>query len=168
MQEEDFVYNLNDFVPRRPFYMAEVNDIIYIIFPPSSNTYVYMNISDFDTLSTITTQKTYSINNPQISYNAKGPSVVTSDEIYIDCQPVGESDNKKIIVTDNGKPALSTEFNLKTFFNNVFIQLILGSLVFVIFIIIVNKLLDAMSSKNTTATITSALKNRFKSGLNNR
>ena len=163
MQEQDFVYNLNDFVPRKPFYMAEVNNVNYIIFPPSSNTYVYINISDFETLSTITTQKTYSITtNPQISYNAKGPSLAKTDEIYIDCQPVGESDNKKTIVTDNGKPALSAAFNLKTFFSNVFIQLILGSLVFVLFIIIVNKFLDAMSSKNTTAVLKTAIKNRFK------
>ena len=164
MQEQDFVYNLNDFVPRKPFYMTVIFGANYIIFPPSSNTYVYINISDFDILSTITIIKTYPIlQNPKISYNARGPSLATSDEIYIDCQPVGESDNKKTVVTDNGKPALSAAFNLKTFFNNVIIQLILGSLVFVLFIIIVNKLLDAMSSKNSTATITAAVKNRVKS-----
>jgi hypothetical protein len=164
MQKEEFVYNLNDFIPRKPFYMAFVNNINYIIFPPSSNTYVYVNNSDFEILSTITTAKTYTpINpNPQISYNARGPSVAKSDEIYIDCQPVGESDNKKTVVTDNGKPALSAAFNLKTFFSNVFIQLILGSLVFVIFIMIVNKFLDAMSSKNTTEVLKTAVGKRFK------
>jgi hypothetical protein len=164
MQEQNFVYNLNDFVPRKPFYMTVVFGTNYIIFPPSSNTYVYINISDFDILFTITTQpKIYSIiKNSKISYNAKGPSLSKSDEIYIDCQPVGESDNKKTIVTDNGKPALSSEFNLKTFFSNMFIQLILGSLVFVIFIVIVNKFLDAMSTKNTTTVLKNAVKTRIK------
>jgi len=162
MQEQDFVYNLNDFVPRKPFYMSEVGGANYIIFPPSSNTYVYINISDFDILSTITTKPRYPIVNAQISYNAKGPSFAKTDEIYIDCRPVGESDNLKTVVTDNGKPALSADFNFKTFFSNVFIQLILGSLVFVIFIVIVNKFLDAMSSKNTTAVLKTAIKTRFK------
>jgi hypothetical protein len=162
MQEEDFVYNLNDFVPRKPFYMAVVNSVNYIIFPPSSDTYVYINTSDFDSLTTITTQTTYTPVNPQISYNAKGPTVSTSDEIYIDCQPVGESNDLTTVVNDNGKPALSSEFNLKNFFSNMFIQLILGSLVFVIFIVIVNKFLDAMSSKNTTTVLKTAAKNVFK------
>lgn len=162
MQVEDFEYNLNDFVPRKPFYMALVNSVNYIIFPPSSNTYIYINIPDFETLTTITTAKTYTSINPPISYNARGPSIAKSDEIYIDCQPVGESDNKKTVVTDNGKPALSAAFNLNTFFSNVFIQLILGSLVFVIFIVIINKFLDAMSSKNTTTALKTAIKNRFK------
>lgn len=161
IQEPEFVYNLNDFVPRKPFYMALVNNINYIIFPPSSNTYVYINISDFETLTTITTSKTYTTINPPISYNARGPSLAKTDEIYIDCQPVGESDNKKTIVTDNGKPALSAAFNLNTFFSNVFIQLILGSLVFVIFIVIINKFLDAMSSKTPTAVLKTAVKNSF-------
>lgn len=151
IQEQYFVYNLNDFVPRKPFYMAVVNNINYIIFPPSSNTYVYINISDFEILTTITTQQTYPSANPQISYNAKGPSLAKSDEIYIDCQPVGESDNKKTVVTDNGKPPLSASFNLKNLFSNVFIQLIIGSIVFVLFIVIINKFLDAMSSKNTSS-----------------
>ena len=162
MQEQDFEYNLNDFVPRNPFYMAFANNVNYIIFPPSSNTYVYINTLDFETLSTITTSKTYTSIKPQISYNAKGPSIAKSDDIYIDCQPVGESDNKKTIVTDNGKPAISAAFNLNTFFSNIFIQMILGSLVCVIFIVIINKFLDAMSSKNTTSALKTVIKNRFK------
>ena len=77
-----------------------------------------------------------------LSFNSQGPSVGDGDdEIYIDCQPVGASDESKTVVTDTGE-TLSSSVNVISLFQNIFIQIVIGSIVFVLFIWIVSKFLD--------------------------
>lgn len=154
----DVMYNLNSFVPKKPFYMYIASEPFtpclksntnYIVFPPTSETTIFMNKSDYDDILTkVIKQNTYAIktNKIVVSYNSKGPvTSKTDDQIYIDCQPVGQSESTKTVVTN--KSDLYSTFDSKSVLNNIFFQLILGAFVFVLFIMIVYKFLDIVKVK---------------------
>lgn len=157
----DLTYNLNSFVPRKPFYMYIASEPFtpclksntnYVVFPPTSETTVFINKTDYDNILTkVIKQNTYAIktNKIVVSYNSKGPvSGKTDDQIYIDCQPVGQSDTTKTVVSN--KPAISSALDTKSALNNMFVQLILGAFVFVLFIMIIYKFLDVVKVKRVS------------------
>jgi hypothetical protein len=163
----DLTYNLNSFIPKKPFYMytatapykpCYTQTFNYIVFPPSSDANIYMSQNKYDTiLKKVTIAHTYKVKpitnaaKNFLSYNSKGPLAINSDEIYIDCKPVGESDEKKTVVTNVGS-GLSIDVNAASVFNNIFIQIIIGSLIFVLFILIVSKFLGIAKVKRVVAT----------------
>ena len=66
---------------------------------------------------------------PKLFYNEKGPSMGNADgQIYIDCQPVGSSDDKVDILTDIGIGIGSYQMGDW----NSYIKLFLGSLIFIV------------------------------------
>lgn len=156
-------YNLNDFVPRKPFYTyvatepylpCSRKDNNYVVFTPSQG---YINITEatYKVLKDIITPQTYTIKTimdkaqNQLAYNAKGPVSMNSDsQIYIDCQPVGQSDDSEIVVNSTGTTDPITAANT---LNNPVVQFFLGSLIFIIFIMGIYKLLDAFKVTRAAA-----------------
>ena len=147
-------YNLNDFVPRKPFY-TYVATQPYLPCTTTNNNYVvfnttqgYINITDatYNVLTKLITKQTYTIKKitneakNQLAYNAKGPVTMGNDsQIYIDCQPVGQSDESEIVVNTTGTTNPITAANT---LNNPVVQFFLGSLIFIVFIMVIYKLLD--------------------------
>jgi carbonic anhydrase len=148
-------YNLNDFVPRKPFYTyvatqpyipCSTTNNNYVVFTPSQG---YINITDatYKVLTNVITKQTYTIKKITnetknlLAYNPKGPVTMSNDsQIYIDCQPVGQSDESEIVVNNIGTTNPITAANT---LSNPVVQLFLGSLIFIIFIMGIYKLLDA-------------------------
>jgi carbonic anhydrase len=145
-------FNLNDFVPKKPFFSYTAsepfqpcysNKTEYIVFTLSDA----ISISD-NTLKTI--QKIIAVNKydiktgPSLFYNEKGPSSSKDGgQIYIDCQPVGQSEEEKIIVTDFG----SSPISIPDLVNNKIFQAIAGSLFFVGIIYAAKVGLESVKSK---------------------
>ena len=77
---------------------------------------------------------------PNLFYNEKGPTSGGdgSGEIYIDCQPVGSSDESTEVITDMG----SSPYPISDWLNNPFIKLLLGSLLFIVILYFVKYLLN--------------------------
>jgi hypothetical protein len=68
---------------------------------------------------------------PNLFYNEKGPgSNLSNGEIYIDCQPVGESDETTQVVTNMGTDVYPETF--KDWLKYPLVQLLLGSLLFIL------------------------------------
>lgn len=162
----DLKYNLNSFIPKKPFYMytatepwspCSISICNYIVFNPSSETNIYIPLGHFNILNVINSH-TYTVKpitdavKTFLSFNPDGPSVINSDEIYIDCQPVGASDESKTVVTDTESAGLTTRINAASVFNNIFIQIVVGSLVFVLFILFVSKFLGIAQVKRIAVT----------------
>jgi hypothetical protein len=161
----DLKYNLNSFIPKNPFYMYNAtkpytpcSTIIcnYIVFAPSSETNIYIPTDYYNTLNVIkphayTVKPITAQAKNFLSFNSKGPDIITSDEIYIDCQPVGASDDSKTVVTNTGS-GLTSAVTAASVFNNIFIQIIVGSIIFVLFIWIVSKFLDIAKVKRVLPT----------------
>jgi carbonic anhydrase len=159
-------YNLNSFIPKKPFYMYNATEpwspcstqkCNYIVFAPSSETNIYIPSNYYNVLNVINSHK-YTVKlvtdaaKNFLSFNPDGPSIVNSDEIYIDCQPVGASDELKTVVTDSEYTGFSSDVNAASVLNNIFIQIIIGSIIFVLFILIVSKFLSIAQVKRITTT----------------
>jgi carbonic anhydrase len=127
-------FNLNDLVPKKPFFAYSATEPYQ---PCSTN----VNLLVYDSLTvsldimpdTLTKLQSIIQNNsydiktgPNLFYNEKGPNLGGGGDIYIDCQPVGESEETTEIITDMG----STSF--KDFFNNPYFKFILFMLLFII------------------------------------
>jgi carbonic anhydrase len=127
-------FNLNDLVPKKPFFAYSATEPYQ---PCSTN----VNLLVYDSLTvsldimpdTLTKLQSIIQNNsydiktgPNLFYNEKGPNLGGGGDIYIDCQPVGESEETTEIITDMG----STSF--KDFFKNSYLKFILFMLLFII------------------------------------
>lgn len=128
-------FNLNDLVPKKPFFAYSATEPYQ---PCSTN----VNLLVYDSLTvsldimpdTLTKLQSIIQNNsydiktgPKLFYNEKGPNVGGGGDIYIDCQPVGESDETTEIITDMG-----SAYTFKDFFNNPYFKFILVMLLFII------------------------------------
>jgi len=138
-------FTLNSFVPRQPYftysaiqpYQPCIGDVDLIVFSPQASN-CYISANTLKKLSSIISENPYKVKTgPQLFYNEKGPGVngLTSDDIYIDCQPVGVSSEEKMVVvssSDNGT------FSWNDFINNSIFQIIMGALLFIIIIFVFN------------------------------
>jgi hypothetical protein len=73
---------------------------------------------------------------PSLFYNEKGPNKGGAEggEIYIDCQPVGESEDTIDVINNTGNYGT---MNFSDWLKNPIVKLILGSLLFIIILFIV-------------------------------
>lgn len=129
-------FNLNDLVPKKPFFAYSATEPYQ---PCSTN----VNLLVYDSLTvsldimpdTLTKLQSIIQNNsydiktgPNLFYNEKGSNINSGGgDIYIDCQPVGESDETTEIITDMGSSS-----SFKDFFNNSYLKFILVMLLFII------------------------------------
>ena len=129
-------FNLNDLVPKKPFFSYSATEPYQ---PCSTN----VNLIVYDDLTvsldimpeTLTKLQSIIQNNgydiktgPNLFYNEKGPNTNSGGgDIYIDCQPVGESEETTEIITDMG-----STYTFKDFLNNPYLKFILFMLLFII------------------------------------
>ena len=142
-------FNISEFVPRKPFFSYSATEpyqpcsssVDYIVFSPLQGSLDIMP-ETLTKLQSIITSNPYDIKTgPNLFYNEKGPSINNAGygEIYIDCQPVGSSDETTEIVTDMGSSL--NQFTLNDLLKNPFVKLFLGTLLFILVLYVIKYLL---------------------------
>ena len=145
-------FNLNAFVPRKPFFSytatepyqpCSTTNVEYIVYP--SDSAIGLTERVLTALEKVITANSYDIKaSPGLFFNPKGPtSGAGSGEIYIDCQPVGESEEEKIIVTDSGSS--SGSMTTEELMQNKYFQMFLGCLIFLVIIYVVKLLVSSIN-----------------------
>jgi hypothetical protein len=150
-------YNLNLFIPQKPFFTytasepyqpcSGTNDFIVFL---SSDTTVYILEKSLTQLQTIIVNNSYDIKTgPNFFYNSKGAKKgsITGDEIYIDCQPVGKSDEEELI-NNNTSSDDSSSTTTSDIIKNPIVKIILGALVFAFLILLVNIIIGSIKMPN--------------------
>jgi|FLOH01.1.fsa_nt_gi hypothetical protein len=150
-------YNLNNIVPKKPFYSFSQGD---------RTDYIAFGIEQSITIDADTITKLNNIIKPisvtlsatdvgELFYNSKGPaSNATSDDIYIDCQPVNVSEETIQMSTENKLSEsykLNSNYDAKSTFikiyNNQWFQLFLLILAVVLFYYLIQYLLKLGDAK---------------------
>jgi carbonic anhydrase len=165
-------YNLTKLVPRKPFFSYSATEpyqpcsetVEYIVYAPINGALDIMP-DTLTKLQSIIKSNPYNIKTgPSLFFNEKGPSQGGEDsgEIYIDCQPVGASDENIDIITDTG-----TSFSYQDWSKNPLIKIFLGSLLFIIILYVVKNLLGIFKpTKNGTVEIvTNIMKGGYKNNI---
>jgi carbonic anhydrase len=153
-------FNLNALVPRKPFFSYTATEP-YQPCSTSKNEYIVFSLSDgsigitkdiLDKLHSIISANEYDIKKgASLFYNENGPTNADRDgQIYIDCQPVGQSEEEEIIVTDTGSSSFN--FNTGDIMNNKYFQMFLGSLIFIAIVYLVKIGLDSYGAKHGGST----------------
>ena len=152
-------FNLTAFVPRKPFFSYSATEpyqpcsasVEYIVFTPL-NASLDMMPESLEKLHSIISANPYDIKKgPLLFFNEKGPSQggAGGGEIYIDCQPVGESDETTDVVIDNGGGSMSFKDMIN---NNPLIKLFLGSLLFIVILFGIKYVLNMLQPTKTTGS----------------
>jgi carbonic anhydrase len=166
-------FNLNAVVPRKPFFSYTATEPYqpcstskheYIVFKTSDGS-IGITQDTLKKLQSIISVNAYDVKSgPGLFYNEKGPINADRDgQIYIDCQPVGQSEEEEIIVTDTGSSSFS--FSTGDIMNNKYFQMFLGSLIFVGIIYLINMGLESYSVKKGGANSVSSAANDMTSSL---
>lgn len=154
-------FSLNEIVPYKPFYSYTGPDtfyncsqtVDYIVFTPlASNISIVQgwlnNTQKIIIPSGITAKQTSS--SMPLFINENGPSKGNADEgIYIDCQPVGQSEETKDVVT-NTNSYNQSPVDLSDLLNSNWFQFIGISILMIIIILIVSSLFKAFGPKSVT------------------
>jgi carbonic anhydrase len=145
-------FNLDLLVPKKPFFSYSATEpyqpcsenVDYIVFGPLQGS-LDMMPETLTKLQSIILSNPYDIKKgPNLFYNDKGPSQggAGGGEIYIDCQPVGSSDESTEVVTDMGSsPYPST---ISEWLSNPVVKLFLGSLLFIVMLYVVKYALNML------------------------
>jgi carbonic anhydrase len=145
-------FNLDLLVPRKPFFSYSATEpyqpcsenVDYIVFGPLQGS-LDMMPETLTKLQSIILSNPYDVKKgPNLFYNDKGPSQggAGGGEIYIDCQPVGSSDESTEVVTDMGSsPYPST---ISEWLSNPVVKLFLGSLLFIVMLYVVKYALNML------------------------
>jgi len=131
-------YNLNSLVPKTPFYSYTATEpyqpcsekVNYIVYEN------YLDISQdvYDNLKKIILENYYTVKSGvSFFYNSKGPNSAVEDDIYIDCQPVGQSEETTDVVNDNSN-SLNYDFSLEDLKNNDLFKFLIAIIIFLIII----------------------------------
>lgn len=137
-------FNINMFVPKKPYfsYSATIpyqpcsQQVEYIVFLPEHGCPLSSN--SFTTLKNIISANTYTVKNGvPYFYNANGPNSNTgsyngNNDIYIDCQPVGQSEETTTVVTNTNVEPI----DINSIVNSPFFQIIVGILCAILVIVL--------------------------------
>jgi carbonic anhydrase len=139
-------YNLSSIVPKKPFFSYSATEpyqpcsssVEYIVFDPLQAS-LNMMPDTLKKLQSIITSNPYTIKKgPNLFYNEKGAGQgAAGNDIYIDCQPVGSSDETTEVVTDMGGATMS----FGDWLINPLVKLVLGSLLFIFILYAIKKFL---------------------------
>jgi carbonic anhydrase len=157
-------FNLDLLVPRKPFfsysatepYQPCTEDVDYIVYGPLQGSLDIMP-ETLTKLQSVILSNPYDIKTgPNLFYNEKGPSKgAGGGEIYIDCQPVGSSDDSIEVVTDTGSSPYPTTFG--DWLNNPVVKLLLGSLLFIVILYAVKYTLNILKPPKGGSAVESIL-----------
>ena len=162
-------YNLTSLVPKKPFFSYSATEpyqpcsssVEYIVYAPL-NASLDMMPETLTKLQSIILSNPYDIKTgPNLFFNEKGPGKgVLGDDIYIDCQPVGSSEDTTEVVTDTG----GGSDTLKDWLNNPMVKLFLGTLLFIIILYLVKYGLNLIKPLKGGATATASVAEVIKGG----
>ena len=164
-------FNLDAFVPKKPYFNYIANEpyqpcsteVDYVVYIPSSGP---IGISEdiLKLLQTIIRVNQYEIKTgPQLFYNEKGPSAGTgSDDIYIDCKPVGMSDEEINVVTGPVAPTSNILSIINSMINSPYFIMIFGTLLVIFLLYMINTVIG--SPKKSVDTVVSSVKDIVKKG----
>lgn len=146
-------FNLNLLVPKKPFFSYSATEpyqpcsekVDYIVFGLSLD----ITPVSLKKLQSIIKSNPYDIKTgPNLFYNEKGSTSrgrgAGSGDIYIDCQPVGSSDETTQIITDIGNNMDINSIKLGDWLNNPLVKLLLGSLLFITILFVIKYLLNML------------------------
>jgi carbonic anhydrase len=144
-------FNLSTIVPKKPFFSYSATEpyqpcyenVDYIVFDPLTAS-LDMMPETLTILQSIITSNPYDVKTgPELFYNEKGPSKggEYGDDIYIDCQPVGESAEMVDIVSTTGSGGSSS---YSDWLNNPLVKIALGSLLFIIILYVIKYALNML------------------------
>ena len=113
-------FNLQNLVPNKPFFTYSATEpyqpctatVEYIVFNESDGLDILEDT--LKQLQTIIAANAYDIKTgPKLYYNESGPKISSGDgQIYIDCQPVGQSEETEVVSTQ------PQSFDLNEFFKD--------------------------------------------------
>jgi carbonic anhydrase len=140
-------YNLSDLVPQKPYFSYTATEpyqpcstiVDYVVFAPL-NASLDITQETLDLFNTFITSNPYDVKTgTEFFYNEKGSNVSTGNgEIYIDCQPVGSSEETVNVVKNTDS---YYDFSVQDFLKNPVVKVILGSLLFIIILYLIKYLL---------------------------
>jgi len=134
-------YNLNSLIPKKPFYSykgtepyqpcsEKVNYIVY----DSIDGYLDIQEKVYDNLIKIIKENYYTVKEGnKFFYNSKGPNPASSDDIYIDCQPVGKSEDTINVFNDSSNTT-SNDYSFENLKNNEIFKFLIAIIIFLIII----------------------------------
>lgn len=152
-------YNLDEWIPRAPFYSYTGTEMFqpcaatvdYVVFDPSKTPLSVRN-TVLEAWRTIVESHPYSVAssnaNVPLFYNETGPNTTKgsgSDEIYIDCRPVGASEDTELQVTGGSGGSSEgsgwgwNKSKYPDWLKNPAVQVILASVAIFLFLVIVRK-----------------------------
>jgi hypothetical protein len=101
-------------------------------------------------LKKLITENVYDIKpSPGLFFNEKGPTNGPgSDQIYIDCQPVGQSEEEDIVITDSGSGSSADSITAENIMQNKYFQMLLGAILFIAIIYLVKFITDIWKPKD--------------------
>lgn len=139
-------FNLSSIIPRKPFFSYSAtepyqpcsNSVEYVVFSPLQAS-LDMMPDTLSTLQSIISSNPYDIKTgPKLFFNEKGVGKGSAgDDIYIDCQPVGNSEETTEVVNNGG-----TSMSFSDWLNNPIVKLLLGCLLFILILFGINKALN--------------------------
>lgn len=151
-------FSLNEIVPYKPFYSYTGPDtfyncsqtVDYIIFTPLASN-ISLETSSLNILQKILIPSGITSKQPSQSMplfiNENGPSKGNADEgIYIDCQPVGQSEETEDVVTNNNYD--QSPVDLSDLLNSNWFKFIGISILMIIIILIVSALFKTFGPKS--------------------
>jgi carbonic anhydrase len=140
-------YNLNSYVPKKPFFSySGTNPYLpcggnndFIVYEPL-NSDIFISSASLQNLKGIIKENAFIVSkNNLLYYNELGPEIGDgTDNIYIDCLPVGKSDEEVLVVDTPDSDTNYIPPTLNQILNNPYVQIILGSLLFVVLILFAN------------------------------
>lgn len=139
-------YNLSRIIPKKGFYtytatepyqpcIETVNFIVYDINDASLSITdeIYNKLKDIIKNNDVKTKENNSV---KFFYNSKGPNTISEDDIYIDCKPVGESDETTTIINETGSG--NYDYSWDSLKNNNAFQFFIGVLIFMVILAVIN------------------------------
>jgi carbonic anhydrase len=171
-------YNLTGLVPKKPFFSYSATEpyqpctgtVEYIVYAPLNGGLDIMP-DTLTKLESIITSNPYDIKTgPSLFFNPKGATLRGSGdgEIYIDCQPVGSSDETVDVITET-----EGSFSYEDWLKNPMVKLFLGSLLFIVILYVIKNALNLLKpskggSAETSASVVEAVTNIVKGGSKKR
>ena len=149
-------FNLKDIVPMKPFFSYTATEpfqpcssnVDLIVFDPM-NASLDITPDTLKKLQTIIQNNQYDIKTgPNLFYNEKGPNLSSGGgEIYIDCQPVGQSEETKEVVNQ-----MSNNDSSYNILNSPYLKFILFALLFILILYGMKLLLNMFNVKKGGAS----------------
>ena len=142
-------YNLNRIVPKSPFYSYTATEpyqpcsekVNYVVYDASE---ICLDIPQkvYDKLKEIVKENYYTVKK-EVSYfyNAKGANTSLEDDIYIDCKPVGQSDETTMNITESSTNSDNSSYTIDDLKNNSIFQLLVSIIIFLIILYLFNGIL---------------------------